>query len=268
MHAMIAARFPLALLALCLAACSEEPSELAKAEPAVKPADTNTYVRPPDPPLPKIDLALPARQPVSAGHTKCKDVGGYLYDPDPAGRIVRDAPSPSGRELGRILPPEKESEYGLAATFWVLGSKDGWLEIENAGYDEHLYGKDPPKMYSGRGWIAGGGVHITLQSELGFAEPSHSSPVLIDMTPEGSFDGTPIKRIVACQGRWVLADWLVGPDKSWPGRPMPTYRKEAVVSERPLVLRAWVAGVCNIQETTCDGTSGNNPRMSRLDGDP
>lgn len=50
-------------------------------------------------------------------------------------------------------------------------------------------------------------------------------------------------------------------------RPEPKYRKEAVVSERPLVLRAWVSGVCNIQETTCDGVNGNRAETSRLAGD-
>jgi hypothetical protein len=269
MPAMIAARFPLALLALCLAACSEEPSELAKAEPTVKPADTNTYVRPPDPPLPKIDLALPARQPVSAGHTRCKDIWGYLRDSDPAGRVVRDAPSSSGRELGRILPPSQSDDWGggLEATFKVLGSQDGWLEIERAGYDAGLYGKNPPKMYSGRGWIAGGGVWITLQSQLGFSAPSHDSAVLVDFTPNGHFDSTSQQRIVACEGRWVLADWLPGPYKDWPEAPVPAYRKEALVSKRPLVLRAWVTGVCNIQETTCDGVDGNRPETSRLDSE-
>ena len=216
--------------------------------------------------MPGIDLALAAIPPVSGGHTRCKDISGFLTDPDPTGRIVRDAPSPNGRELGRILPPEKESEYGLAATFQILGSKNGWLEIADAGYDPQLYGKTPPPMYSGHGWIAGGGIHVTLQSSLGFAMPSHKSPVLVDLTSDGYFDDTPMPRVVACEGRWVLADWRTGPDKDLPTRPEPKYRKEAVVSERPLVLRAWVTGVCNNQVTTCDGVDGNRAETSRLAG--
>lgn len=204
-----------------------------------------------------------------AERTTCKDIWGFLDDPDPAGRIVRDSPSPKGRELGRILPPSDSDNWGgeLAAGFRVLGSEDGWLEIEDAVFDEQLYGKNPPKMYSGRGWIAGGGVRITLQSQLGFAAPSHGSPVLIDLQPHMGFDGLRQKRIVACSGRWVLADWLID-SANWPeGTEMPTYRSEAIVSRKPLVLRAWASGVCNIQETTCDGVDGNRAESSRLNGD-
>ncbi|WP_309622069.1 hypothetical protein [Novosphingobium sp.] len=255
-------------MVLCLAACGDRPSEAVSANPANPASDAAAQAPgPPEKPLPGIDLALAAIPPVSGGHTGCKDIWGYLTDPDPAGRIVRDAPLQNGRELGRILPPEKESDYGLAATFQILGSKDGWLEIADAGYDPQLYGKAPPPMYSGHGWIAGGGIHVTLQSSLGFAMPSHKSPVLVDLTSDGHFDATPMLRVVACEGRWVLADWRTGPDKDLPTRPQPKYRQEAVVSKRPLVLRAWVTGVCNIQETTCDGVNGNRSETSRLGGE-
>ena len=213
---------------------------------------------------PRIDLAMAAVPATSSGHTNCNDITGYLNDPDPAGRIVRAEPSPDARELGRLLPPLKGGAFDpLPASFEILGSQDGWLEIEGAGYDEFLAGKPAAKMFTGRGWIWGGEVSVGLQSETGFAQPSHKSAVLVSLGTGGSFDGGAHIQVAGCTRRWVLVE-IDGNTAT----PAPTFRPEAVVRQKPLRLRSWVAGVCNITETTCDGVNGNRAETSHLDRDP
>lgn len=213
------------------------------------------------PERPRIDPAVAAQPAIQAGEGRCKQITGYLYDPDPAGRVVRAGPSRSTRALGRLLPPIGEGPF--PASFEILRSRDGWLEIEGAGYDESLTGKPALAMFTGRGWIWGGGVSVGLQSKTGFAEPSHRSALLVDLGNAASFDWQANTRIVGCDGRWVLVEIEANPDS-----PAPNYRPEAVASRNPLRLRSWVAGVCNIQETTCDGVNGDFAESSHLDRDP
>lgn len=224
-----------------------------------------------DPPreqlLPGIDRAKSAELVTPQGRTRCKDMIGSLDDRDPAGRIVRSAPRADAPEVGRLLPPHEVEEWNpLPAEFSVLGSENGWLEIEGGGFDAQLYGAKPPTMYSGRGWIAGGGVSIKVQSQRGFAAPDHASPVLIALSEGSDFDGAAQVRTVACDGRWILADWRFRQGEGPPWNL--DYRPEAVIQREPLTLRAWVTGVCNIRETTCDGVNGSRAETSRLDGDP
>lgn len=160
-HASLA----LVLLAACSGGTGSPSQETSAA------AESATADRPQ---RPRIDLAVAARPATQSGEGQCKQITGYLNDPDPAGRVVRAGPSPSARELGRILPPLGDEQ--IAASFEILRSRDGWLEVEGAGYDETLTGKAVPAVYSGRGWIWGGGVTVGLRSTTGFAEPSHHGP--------------------------------------------------------------------------------------------
>lgn len=216
------------------------------------------------PTVPAIDRTVPATAASAPDRTRCRGISGFLDDRDQAGRIVRSDPSGTAPELGRILPPAKGSDgYDPArAEFRIVGSKNGWLEVEGAAFDPALYGPNPPQMFTGRGWIAGGGVLVFVQSELGFARPTHTAPVLIDARPDnGMLEEFGPRRIVGCEGHWVLADF----DPVWRSGSMVrrlAYRPEAVIKVRPHRLRAWVTGICNLQETSCDGISGNRPETS------
>lgn len=90
-----------------------------------------------------------------------------------------------------------------------------------------------------------------------------TTALLVDLGNVASFDGSAKTRVVGCSGRWVLVEIELDPKAE-----APRYRSEAVVSQQPLRLRAWVAGVCNIQETTCDGVNGDFAESSHLDRDP
>ncbi|UPT62569.1 MAG: hypothetical protein M0D54_19805 [Hyphomonadaceae bacterium JAD_PAG50586_4] len=195
-----------------------------------------------------------------AGRTQCHGIAGFLIDEDPAGRIVRGGPGEDFDEVGRIAPPttSPDEERDWPYQFDIVGSQNGWLEIERARIADSADVAGSPAVYSGRGWIAAGSVHVSVQSEMGFSEPSHASAVLIDGRPTGSaLEEFGPKRIIACSDDWILADWAAENDL----RSL-VYRPEAISQRNPLVLRAWVTGICDIIETTCDGISGNAPDAS------
>jgi hypothetical protein len=262
----IAPLMPVAALAACSGALPGLADE-AYTHDALR-ADAAVRVEPPPSlPPPSIDLNRPAQPAGAPGHTSCHGISGFLTDKDPAGRIVRAGPARDAAELGRIPPPQYSEDAGedWPYEFSIVGSQDGWLEIEGAGLDEQIAGKAERTAYTGRGWIAGGGVLVAVQSGTGFAAPSHDSAVLVSAHPnDRALEEFGPKRVIGCSGRWVLADWdgAVRYDgETW----RLTYRPEAVVRRNPVVLRAWSAGVCNILETTCDGMNGDFADTSGLE---
>jgi hypothetical protein len=182
----------------------------------------------------------------------CTDISGYLDDPSPSGRAVHARPSSSSRILGRIAPPERDESggNGIAAGFDILAGRGGWLLVEGAGDDPVLTGKPARAMYSGRGWIRGEGVRVGLQASQAFARPSHSSALVVE-APGHGLDA--MAGIVACDGAWVLARWSTDPPPSL------RYRRSAIVPGGPHMVEGWATGICNIQETSCDGLSGDRP---------
>jgi hypothetical protein len=194
---------------------------------------------------------------------RCSNIRGQLIDADPVGRNVRDAPNANARRLGAIPPPFMGTEgVAFPAAFDIIDSRNGWLLIENAGFDEALVGPNAPASYRGRGWISGRGVMVTVQASRGFASPTHASTVIIDGSETGSiimgsnFEGLTYRGVHECSGQWVQLDWQMPADSR--GVSAISYERSAVVSENPTTLRAWFAGVCNVQETSCDGINGDN----------
>jgi hypothetical protein len=245
---------------LALSACqvparddaAEDQTAIAEAAAVVEPEPPPTS--PPPPPI-RLSTAAPFAAQARDG-TACTDITGSLDDPDPAGRNVRDTPSLTGAVLGTI---PAQGALDFPATFEILESRNGWLKIRNAGFDTALVGDKVPASYAGEGWISGKGVRVTVQAQLGFAAPSHDAPWLVDGRPENHLDSVKQRAIVGCAGNWVLVDWLFDPKPGYGANPL-AYRPEAVVARTPITLRAWSTGICNIQETTCDGTDGDRPR--------
>lgn len=243
---------------LALAACrapardevGDDPSAIAEAAVAAEPEPPKPS---PPPPL-RLSTAAPFAAQARDG-TACTDITGYLDDPDPAGRTVRDTPSLTGAVLG-IIPAQGTLDF--PAGFEIVESQGGWLKIRNAGFDTALVGDKVPASYAGEGWISGKGVRVTVQARLGFAAPSHDAPWLVDGRPDNFLESVKQRAIVGCAGNWVLVDWLFDPKPAYGAKPL-AYRPEAVVSRTPITLRAWSTGICNIQETTCDGTDGDRP---------
>ena len=218
--------------------------------------------------LPRIDQRVAVLDLLPLSRTSCHGLIGWLDRSDPGARIVRAAPSFDAPELGRIPQPVEMDEEIVPPEVRIIGSQDGWLEIEGAAFDATWLDRPAPATYSGRGWIMGEGLRVTVQAELGFARPSHNAPVVIDARPGGGvleeFGPT---QVIACQGRWILGEFV----PVWLGASTVrelAYRREAVVKTsqkgKPQALRAWVAGICNNLETTCDGLDGNRAETSRL----
>ena len=196
------------------------------------------------------DGARTAGRDHGGGLRRCAGIVAYLDDPDPAGRAVHARPDPRSPVLGRIAPPTRNEadRRDVAVGFDLLASRDGWLLVDGAADDTGLTGAAPRAMYGGRGWIRAAGVRVGLQTEQAFAAPRHSSALLI----EGSDLGSPLE-IAACDGNWVLGRWRVGEASRLHFEP------SAAIADNPLTLEAWATGICNIQETSCDGVSGNRP---------
>jgi hypothetical protein len=182
----------------------------------------------------------------------CFEITAYLEDAVKQ-REVHAEPDAGSRMLGRILGVAPGDE-GRPATFEVLDSRDGWLLIDGATDDPQINGGIDRPMYHGKGWIRGEGVGVSAQADQGFVRPDFASEIVSE---GGWFDGDmrPVA-ILGCDGSWVHARWTRGPEP--PPHPV-RYSPAAIVSRDPLVIDAWVTGVCPAMETTCDGLSGNRP---------
>ncbi len=205
-------------------------------------------------------IAKPRSGSVLLPLTQCNALAGYLQATDPAGRTVRAGPNVTARRLGTIAPPLKTGLGTVPASFTIIGSRNGWLLIENAGFDEELADQTVPKTYAGRGWISGKGVSVNAQASIVFLRPDHKSQKIIRVLDSkgdrGAFAELEMTGISACQGYWVLGNWRKGGFASQSGVAI-RHSATAIISKSPLVVRGWVTGICDIQETSCDGLNGD-----------
>jgi hypothetical protein len=254
---------------LCLAGCSgQDSAPVVAARETERAVEEATPAAGPDgmPVPPLIDLKRRASPARSSGRTTCHGIKGFLFGRDAVGRIVRDTPDVNGRELGRIPPPVYSDVFGgdWPYEFNIIGSQDGWLQISHVAFDEQMGGNLRSRLFKGTGWIAAGGVRVGVQSRTGFAEPSHSAAVLFSGYPDSFLDATGPQRVVACRDNWILATWPASDPSQKESPPWRlNFRPEAIVSRNPLILQAWVTGVCNVIETTCDGVNGDYPERGR-----
>ena len=93
------------------------------------------------------------------------------------------------------------------------------------------------------GWISGRYLDFALQTDLAFAEPDPSSPVVAAHW-EDEEGGHPFgyRHPSACRGEWV---------------------RLKVTARDGVEREGWVRGVCGNQETTCDGVAGDYPERPR-----
>ena len=191
----------------------------------------------------------PAGRDRGQGLRRCSDITGFLFDRSAAGRAVHQRPDRGSRVLGRIAPPLRVGPREVAAGFEILASRGGWLLVEGAADDPVLTERPPRPIYGGRGWIRAEGVRVGLQASQAFARPSHASALVLS-SPDG-LGG--LLEIAACDGRWVLGRWRLAP----PARLR--YERSALIAGDPATVEAWATGLCNLQETSCDGVSGDRP---------
>ncbi|NLH82769.1 MAG: SH3 domain-containing protein [Phyllobacteriaceae bacterium] len=178
-----------------------------------------------------LGLGLAATGPARAG---C-DVRAWSKDRDPAGLNVRAAPGTGAAVVARLPPPRREGEETIAVEVHVVGSRDGWLEIDRAEFS----GYDLPAktVFGGRGWVSGRLIDVSVQDERVRAKPTTAAEVL-DAPRERPLGGREIlrlDRVLACEGRWFEIE----------GR----FTDDAGAEAR--ATRGWVTGLCGNQVTTC-----------------
>lgn len=194
-------------------------------------------------PGPASDTAAPAADagpgrreppevfPIPAG-TACDIRGGWSEDKDPAGLNVRAEPSATARIVGKLPPPKYDPDFEreMKADFDILEIRDGWVRI---GVKEEKY-LDPTRPRPLAGWISGRYVGFALQTDLAFAAPDPRSAVVASTWHQKGGEIRPFtyRNPSECRGKWV---------------------KLLVADHDRREREGWARGVCNGQETTCDG---------------
>ena len=161
--------------------------------------------------------------------------GAWVADTGPAGLNVRAGPSARAAVVGRLPPPvfDSELERPMAMSFQVVESRDGWFRITDAAPPDGSVTAEPLPS----GWISGRYVDFSIQTDLAFAEPDPSSAVVASAwRDEDGGHQISYRRPSGCRGEWVRL-LVAGRD----GR------------ER----QGWLRGICDNQETTCDGVAGD-----------
>lgn len=162
------------------------------------------------------------------------DFGAWSKDRDPAGLNVRA--SPGGRVVvARLPPPRREGEERFAVEVHVVASRDGWLEIDRAAFA----GYDLPEktVFTGRGWVSGRMLDLSVQDERVRERPSETAAMLDAPRETASGDREILRlgRILGCEGRWIEIEGRFVLPEAAGGR----------------AVRGWVTGLCGNQATTC-----------------
>ncbi len=174
-----------------------------------------------------------------SGATVCA-LQGYLTDKDPKGTNVRSGPSATAPVVGHLPPDYSEagSDETFAVEFTIIGSKDGWLLIENAQTGQ--YGDGPAKtVFAGPGWISGGLVGFTLGSTVLRAGPSRTDKLVAKLMDDAKGYGPDsyiVQRVHGCKGGAVEVTAVLAPSIDAHAKP----------------VRGWARHACGNQVTTCD----------------
>jgi hypothetical protein len=190
----------------------------------------------------KIALALalfvlPVAAHAQTGVIKC-DLEAYANDHDPKGTNLREGPSVTAPVIGHLPPlhADAEAQTDIGAEFVIVGSKNGWLEIEDA--TDGPFNEKPTYRFKGPAWISGTLVDFTIGSNKMYSAPSYKSPVVTALSgddADGAWgpDSFIVKRVYGCSGHFADISGVT-----------PTKIKKT--------YRGWVGRTCSNQVTTCD----------------
>jgi hypothetical protein len=169
------------------------------------------------------------------GVTPCA-FSAWSSDQDPAGLNVRAAPRADAPVLAKLPPPRRGINDTYAVEFRVIGSRDGWLLIENAKFVDYDGGAADQPVFAGPGWVSGTKIGFEINDAKVRTGPGADAPVKAELMgdgPDGAYgpDSAAVDRVFGCAGGF--ADVLL--HMSPKGRPM----------------RGWVTRLCANQVTTC-----------------
>jgi len=183
------------------------------------------------------DAAADAPTVDTTGASQCK-ARGFSTDTDPNGTNVRSAPRAGASVIGRLSPRARLGpDVYEGVEFEIVGSKDGWLLIQNAdpAADFKL---DAAHAADGRGWISGKLAGVTLGSEPFRAAPRRDAAIVAHLSGKNwGPDSFGVTVVHACQGGYVE---VTGTPNG--GKP----------------LRGWSWRPCSNQLTTCDRSDWND----------
>ena len=187
--------------------------------------------------------------PLPAGMTEC-NFGALSNDPDPAGLNIHEAPDKNARIVGRLAPP---SDIGDGITkvlseVTVIGFKKGWFLVKTGPYNAADEPPQGPKLYTGRGWVAGNMLTTELLRNMLKQGPSEKSADVVNLEVDGGVNPQSVKmrRILACSGDWIHIEIALEKGVK------PLLKTEAPAGS----VRGWSNGTCTNQLTTCDFDQG------------
>jgi hypothetical protein len=164
----------------------------------------------------------------AAGASVCL-IKAFAIDRDPKGSNIRSAPRADAPVIAHLPPLWHLDPSTLAgAEFEVVGSRDGWLLIQNPKAVQ--YDNKTARLFDGQGWISGALVAVTIDDGPLLARPSADAPV-VAKSENGSYD---VKRVHGCLGKFVEVTATPNGGKA---------------------TRGWSRRSCASQLTTCDNGS-------------
>jgi hypothetical protein len=188
-----------------------------------------------------------------AGVTACA-FRAITNDPDPNGPNIRQAPNASSQILGNLPQTKGPADMGkILPEFDVVGVQDGWFLIQGAYYDQGYFDTDKPtklpKLYAGRGWVAGNLITTGLRTMTLKKAPDDNAEDVVALSGELNGSGfgpdtVAISKILNCSGPWFYVEVPLS---------APYYRlSPKLPSDGPKgTTRGWTKGFCTAQLTTC-----------------
>ena len=140
---------------------------------------------------------------------------------------ILSAPSPDAAVLGSMPMVEDPERGPMGAEALIVEIRDGYADLRRV-----VAWSDPDRT-APDGWVDAAELGFVVQTEKGFAQPDPSSEVV--WQGQDWIYTDMIDTLLACEGEWVALQMV---DAKTPDP-------------------VWVRGVCNGQETTCDGVQGD-----------
>ena len=177
-------------------------------------------------------------RPLPPGVGAC-DFSALANDHTPEGLNVRAEPRADSAILGRLLVIENGYHEKIAADVHVIGVRNGWFLIEDAGYGDYDLPKKLPPVYAGRGWVSGKLLTTQLRMMTLKAAPDENAADVVEMV-----DYYGVTAILDCKGDWLLIETPLS-TKDYTLKPK-------LLSNGPSgTVRGWTRRPCTSQRTTC-----------------
>jgi hypothetical protein len=179
-------------------------------------------------------------RPLPPGVAAC-DFGALANDHTREGLNIRAEPRADSAILGRLPVIENAYHEKIAADVHVIGVRNGWFVIEDAGYGDYDLPKKLPPVYTGRGWVSGKLLTTQLRMMTLKAAPDENAADVVEMV-----DYYGVTAILDCKGDWLRIETPLS-TKDYTLKPK-------LLSNGPSgAVRGWARRPCTNQRTTCGG---------------